>query len=183
MRNVNMILILFLVVLILSCSSIYNVGYDYDREANLRRLNKYDWQAIPDELEKNERFMIERIKKVVDTHLEAKGMEATEERPDFLIATSFGYTEKLQIWSSGHPYGPPYGRYYYGPYPAGTVSSYYYEEGTLILDFIDPNSGNLIWRGKAKAYLGKRQTPEKLDKIVNEAVERILVNFPPASAK
>jgi hypothetical protein len=78
------------------------------------------------------------------------------------------------------PYRLNRGYYYGGPYYRGGVYSYYYQEGTLVLDFIDAESKKLIWRGTAKAYLEKEQTPEELDKIVNEAVEKILMNFPPS---
>jgi hypothetical protein len=50
----------------------------------------------------------------------------------------------------------------------------------LVLDFIDTGSKKVIWKGVATVYLSKDLTPEKIDDIVNEAVEKILVNFPPA---
>ena len=182
MRNLSVFLILCLVVLTISCSPITSVSYDYDRKADLAGLRTYDWLPIPTEAEETVGLMIERIKKTVNTHLEAKGLRIKKERPDFLVATYFGQKDKLRIISGGYPYAPYRGYYYHdGPYYWGGVDSYYYQQGTLILDFVDARSRKLIWRGTAKASLGKEQTPEKLDKVVSEAVEKILMNFPPPS--
>ena len=52
-------------------------------------------------------------------------------------------------------------------------------EGTLIIDFVEPNSKNLLWRGAAKGVFDNARTPEKRDKMINEAVQKILQNFPP----
>lgn len=57
---------------------------------------------------------------------------------------------------------------------------YEYEEGSLILDFVDPKTKNLIWRGSGKAQVDSAMTPESRDKLINEAVAKILKNFPPS---
>ena len=183
MRSLGVFLILCIMVLTIGCSPIISVSYDYDKKADLAGLRTYDWLPIPSEAEERVGLMIERIKGVVNTHLEAKGLRLTKKSPDFLIASYFGQEDKLMIWSRGYPTGPYRGYYYGGPYYWGGVGSYYYQEGTLVLDFVDAESDKLIWQGTAKVSLGKEQTPEKLDKIVNEGVEMILINFPPTASK
>jgi len=37
----------------------------------------------------------------------------------------------------------------------------------------------LIWRGQAKGFVDRKSNPKKDDKLVNEAVRKILKNFPP----
>jgi hypothetical protein len=54
-----------------------------------------------------------------------------------------------------------------------------YEEGTLILDLIDPNGMRLIWRGTATTPLDESAGPRQREATVNEAVESILKRFPP----
>lgn len=58
---------------------------------------------------------------------------------------------------------PAFAQTKYGPYPI--------------------DSKDLIWRGSAKAELDSTMTPEKAQKLINEAVQRILENFPPAGSK
>jgi hypothetical protein len=63
------------------------------------------------------------------------------------------------------------------------VSAFQYEEGSLILDFVDPQTKQLIWRGSAKAEVDDVKTPEKREALIDEAVQKILKNFPPPSSK
>jgi hypothetical protein len=62
----------------------------------------------------------------------------------------------------------------------GGVSTIHYQEGTLILDFVDPKTDNLIWRGVGKKVVSETTTPEKSDREINDAVEKILKKFPPS---
>ena len=56
----------------------------------------------------------------------------------------------------------------------------YYEEGTLIIDVIDPGENRLVWRGSATRVLDRAMTPERADEIVLEAVQKIFDRFPPS---
>ena len=110
----------------------------------------------------------------MDAELQSKGLVRSSENPDILIAEHLASKDKLQVENWGYGYGP-YGSYWGG----NRVSVYQYEEGSLILDFVDPQSKRLIWRGSAKAEVDSVDTPEKSEKLVNEAVNKILANFPP----
>ena len=48
---------------------------------------------------------------------------------------------------------------------------------------MESNSKNLLWRGAAKSVVDDARTPEKRDKVINEAVQKILENFPPIKLK
>jgi len=162
-----------------ACSPIRSISYDYNRAVDFSGLRTYDWIPIPTEMQEKEALMLERIKKAVNFRLEAKGFRITGGESDFLVATNFGQVEKLKVYDYGYPYYGPSRRYNYGSYH-GRVGSFYYREGALVLDFIDTASKEVIWKGVATVYLSKDQTPEKIDDVVNEAVEKILANFPPA---
>ena len=75
------------------------------------------------------------------------------------------------------------GGYWGGYWGPGGTSTYEYEEGSLILDFVDAKSKKLIWRGAAKAEVNRVNTPEKAEKLISEAVQEILKNFPPEPKK
>jgi len=59
------------------------------------------------------------------------------------------------------------------------MSVYQYEEGTLVIDIIDPESLMLIWRGVAQKVLPPHLDSDRIQKIVNEAVGQILYYWPP----
>ena len=178
-RILVLLLLLSLTILTGGCSPIRSISYDYNREVDFSGLRTYDWIPIPAEMQEKEALMLERIKKAVNSRLEARGFRITGGESDFLVATNFGQVEKLKVYDYGYPYYGPSRRYDYGSYHGG-VSSFYYREGALVLDFIDTASKEVIWKGVATVYLSKDQTPDKIDDVVNEAVEKILANFPPA---
>ena len=176
-------LLVCLIIFTSSCSPIRSISYDYNRAVDFSGLKTYNWIPIPPEMQKKEALMLERIKKAVNSRLEAKGFRITRGESDFLVATTFGQVEKLRVYDWGYPYYRSHRRYDYydnGPYYGGRVSSFYYREGALVLDFIDTVSKKVIWKDVATVYLSKDLTPEKIDNIVDGAVEKILVNFPPA---
>ena len=55
-----------------------------------------------------------------------------------------------------------------------------YEEGTLILDIVDPKNKQLIWRGSAQDEVHFKSSPEKDQTQLNEAVRMMLQTFPPS---
>ncbi len=74
----------------------------------------------------------------------------------------------------GHGYD--YGGYYGRGYGGGGSYLRTYKEGTLILDFVDPETMQLIWRGWATFAF---DDPDKAARYVNKAVKKILKKFPP----
>ena len=174
MRIRNVLLLLCLLVLTLTCSSVYDVSYDFDKQADFARLKTYDWLPVPEKVA-IDTLVLNRIKNAANTQLEGKGFRMLPDNPDFLVAMHAGTKEKV----SYRDWGYSYGGYWRGP----RYSSLNYEEGTLILDFVDAKSKELIWRGVAKGFVGSAQTPEETDKLVNEFVQKILQYFPPPPSK
>jgi hypothetical protein len=167
MRISRMISFFLFVALVTGCTTmITDVNYDYDREVDFRSLKTYDWMSIQMGSRENE-LVLKRVKYEVNTQLEAKGLKMTSENPDFLVALQASKKTKIDfrkhLSSSRH------------------VSDIYtWEEGTLVLDFIDGESEELIWRATASGVLATSPSPEERNKNVNKAVKRMLKNFPPA---
>ena len=177
MQVYRLLFYLSLIGLIISCSPVYDVQFDYDTKEDFSNLKTYDWLPIPEKAD-IDRLNIQRIKNAVNTQLEAKGLKMVSENPDFSIASHVGTKDQVRVTNWGYSYAP-YGRYWGGAWGPGGVDVYQYEEGTLILDFVDPKTKNLIWRGSGKAQVDNTATPESRDKLINEAVAKILKNFPP----
>jgi len=178
MKAIHAFFVLFLMGFVVSCSTIYGVQYDYDKQADFKSLKTYDWMTVPEKADIDS-LNVERVKKAVNAELQAKGLMMTSKNPDFLIAEHMGKKDKVQVTNWNYGYGPHVG--YRGGYYGGRggVSTYEYEEGSLILDFVDAKSNKMIWRGVAKAEVQKTNSPEKAEKLINEAVQEILKNFPP----
>ena len=166
MRNASVFLVSWLIVLIISCSTVYHVSYDYDRGTDFTKLKTYSWLPLKPEdqtSESNEG----RIQAAVNNQLGSKGYKLVTKNPDFSIVAKVG--TKNEYW---------YGSGYYGYRYAHKI-----EAGTLLLDFVIPREYRLIWRGEAAAVLDESYSSEKLDKLVSEAVEKVLKEFPPFSSQ
>ena len=176
MKRQYVLAVLCAMMLTIGCSTISSVRYDYDTEADFGNLKTYDWL---EEFTEMSAIDVKRIKNAVDTELTARGYSQSLDDPDFMVAIHGTSEEKVNVVDHGYRYCP-YGRYCYGYWGWGpAATTYTYEEGTLIIDIIDSESLEMIWRGEAKGVLDPDLSAEKLDQVTNEAVKRILQNFPP----
>ncbi len=172
-------------ILIAACASM-SVNYDYDQRVNFATLKTYNWLPTPQKARTSE-LTIKNIEFAVDKQLEAKGLTMSSENPDFLIAVHVTKQRKVDTEQWGYAYGS--GNFYRGgrfsrfggapsnyEFRSGT-DTYVYDIGTLIIDFVDTKTRELIWRGTATAELDP--SAPSMD-LINKAVARILENFPPA---
>jgi hypothetical protein len=148
------------------------VYYDYDPVADFTKLKTYSWLPIPAEPEVGG-LIVNRLKMAVNRHLEQRGFDNVSEGADFLIAAHVGKKEKMDIVDLGYRYGP-YGRYW-----ERDIQTRYYEEGTFIMDFINNDSKEVIWRAVVKDILEPTPTPDEQNRRINEAVQKMLIHFPP----
>jgi len=161
---------LLALLLAAGCAPI-TVNHDYDPETDFSSLKTFDWMpdpatvitSMPDVLAGSS-LIEKRIKEAVDTQLAAKGLALVDSDPDFRIVHYLSVKEKLRDWGITYD-----GR-------AREI-----KEGTLVLDFVDPRSMEIIWRGVARGTLSSNPSPEKMKKNINEAVRKILEGFPPRS--
>ena len=177
MKAIHAFLVIFLMGFVVSCSTIYGVQYDYDKQADFKNLKTYDWMTVPEKANIDS-LKVERVKKAVNAELQAKGLKMTSNNPDFLIAEHLGKKDKVQVTNWGYDYGR-HDRYWGEPRGPVGISIHEYEEGSLILDFVDTKSKKMIWRGVAKTEVNNVDTPEKKEKLIGEAVQEILKKFPP----
>jgi hypothetical protein len=183
MESIKIIIVLFFVSFTVSCSSTYDVRYDFDPQTDFSVYKTFNWMEVPNKAGISG-LVIQRVKNAVNAELEAKGLVMASNNPDLLIAEHLGKDVQVQIVDWGYEYGRRgyrgrgYGRRYGGP---RNVSAYKYEEGTLILDFVDATTKKMIWRGVATAEVQNPDTPEKSQKLANEAVKEILKDYPPSS--
>jgi hypothetical protein len=174
MKAIRVILVLFFIGFTVSCAT-YGVKHDYDLQANFAEFKTFDWMQVPEKANIDS-LILQRVKNAVNAELKAKGLTLSSNNPDFLIAEHLGKNAKVRVSNWGYGYGYRYRGY-------GGISAYQYEEGVLILDFVDIKSKKLIWRGSATAVVQNVNTPEKSEKLINAAVKAILKKYPPSSSK
>ncbi|HTO54278.1 MAG TPA: DUF4136 domain-containing protein [Myxococcota bacterium] len=164
----------------LACSSI-DVKQDWDPNADFAKLHTWAWQSSTPSVTGNPRLddplVHARIQGALEKALAAKGFaKESVPRPDFLVAYHIAIQQKLDARTIYTGYGPYRG--WYGVGGAQTVVDEY-DVGTLLVDFIDPDSNSVIWRGSAQSRLQELKTPEERQARIQTAVDQVLAQFPP----
>jgi hypothetical protein len=174
--SVAWILALTLAASTSGCSSI-STSYDYDDTYDFSRLHTYSWLPVPTDQKQNE-LILKRVKTELSAGLADRGYREAKGKADFRLAIHMGTERRVQVDDWGYAYGRHYG---FGG--AGRLEVYEYDEGTLIVDMVDAGTKKLFWRGTARKTVDPGATPEKITATVQEAVDKILKNFPPPQAK
>jgi hypothetical protein len=151
-----------------ACSSL-DTSFDYDTQYDFAPLKTYSWLE-----ERDSTLVTKRVRAAVDEELARRGYRAAESAPDFLVATHVSTQEKVQVTDWGYTCSPRYG--WYG---GSHLDVWQYQEGTLLLDVVDPKSRQLVWRGSASRVVESSWTPEEREKVTREAVAALLERFPP----
>jgi hypothetical protein len=177
-----MMLAMLCIALLAGCSS-YDIKYDYDMDSNFTAFKTYQW--IPRTMTNasgsaqsavtNNTLLDQRIHRAVDTQMTAKGFTPTEENPDIMVVYHVGLADKVDVQDWGYTYAGSY----WGGGMGRNVDVYQYTEGTLIVDLVNSNSKQLVWRGSATGVVDPTNSPEKMEQRVNDVVARIFANYPP----
>ena len=172
---------LLVVVLTMGCSSM-SFNHDWDRDADFPNYRTYAWldqQADPatgnaQTARAQNSLLAKRIRNAVDSELQRKGLAVNTGSPDLLRLYHTGLQDKVNVTDWGYRYS-----YDYWGWGGRDIDVYQYTEGTLIIDMIDFNTKDLVWRGSATATVDGGTSPEKAEEKIGKAVTGILENYPP----
>jgi hypothetical protein len=180
-----------LLALASGCTSL-PVRTDYDPDAGFSAFRTYAWLERPPAADGDPRvddnpLLHQRIHTAIDAGLQTAGyVTADPGAADFLVSyyividkmTSVTYINNYWGYGSGRV-----NRYHHarpGFYPVFSQPVVYeYEQGTLIVDIIQPEGRKLVWRGSASSELDYSATPEARQEKLNKTVTAILAEFPP----
>jgi hypothetical protein len=167
-----------------------DVRYDFDKDQDFSRYKTYKWVPIkgadqPDDL------TAKQITAAIDEVLARKGLTKTEfDAADLFIGyqTAIGSEKQYTSYNTGWGYGPGWGGGWYG-YNGGMSTTTTYGStstvyvGQLDLSMYDPAQKELVWRGVATKTLDPKAKPDKKQKNINKAAEKLLKNYPPPANK
>jgi hypothetical protein len=128
----------------------------------------------------------QRIRKAVKETLSSKGIsEVDRQQTDVLVSYHIGIETRLDVQTVHRGYGHGYGGH--GRHRGWGAGAGYadtrvtqYDEGTLLLDLVDPQRMDLIWRGSAQSRISTRTSPEEREQRVREVVDKVLAQYPPS---
>jgi hypothetical protein len=149
-----------------------NVGYDYDRTADFSRFKTYSWvdgSRLADELNH------QRVVRAIDMQMMSKGLQSVgrSANPDVLVSYHASFDRDLQIDVFGNGFGR------FGGMRNATATTQEVITGTIVVDVRDARTNAIVWRGMASKEINVKTSPEKREKEINKAAEKVFKNYPP----
>jgi hypothetical protein len=157
-------------------------SYDYDKSANFGNYKTY---TLKEGTKVGDPLVDARLVAAIDMQLTNKGLVRAD-NGDVAVVYHIAIDKQKDIsaYSTGGGYGP-YGYGWGGGWGMSTTDVRVRDilVGTLVIDIADQKTNNMVWRGIGVKEINTQTSPEKRDKSVQKAVEKILKNYPPKPKK
>jgi Domain of unknown function (DUF4136) len=139
---------------------------------NFSKYHTFKWVVVEGANQPNQ-ITDAQIKQAIEGQLASKGLSKVESDPADLYIS---YQVAVQQQTQWNAYGT--GGYRWGGGMASATQSTI-NIGTLVLDFYDPSTKQLVWTGSATKTLNPSSNQEKNQKNLNNAMAKLLKNYPP----
>ena len=167
--------------LALGCASI-SVNSEFDPDADYASYQTFDWMPSESrrvDLRARDPLVEQRIRDAIERELGAKGLQKVSSGdPDVRIGYLLVLEESVDAQAIYTGAAPDWQYRSYGP---GTTTEQIrvLTTGTMVIDVFDSGEKELVWRGVAEGEVKELQDPEKRRARINDAVGKILAEFPP----
>jgi hypothetical protein len=162
---------LFVLLALAAGALAQDVKTDYDHHANFSQYHTYYLEKI----KTTDPLWQSRIQDDVDHELQSKGWQRVDSGGDVAI-TAVGSTHNQQEYQTFYN---GMGGWRWGGFGETTTQVENYPVGSLVVDFYDAHSKQLIWRGVASDSLSDK--PDKNEKKLEKLVDKMFNHFPPQS--
>jgi hypothetical protein len=143
---------------------------DYDKKTEFSQYHSYYWEKV----QTSNPLWQQRIEDAVDKDLQAKGWNRVQSGGEVAL-TAVGGTHNEQEYQTFYD---GLGGWRWGGFGSeATTTVQNYKVGSLLLDMYDAKDKHLIWRGSATDTLSDK--PDKDEKKLDKAVDKLLKDFPP----
>jgi hypothetical protein len=166
-----------------------DVRYNFDKTADFASFKTFKWVAIKGGKHVND-IVDQQIRAAIEAELAVKGLVRTDaDNADLYIGYQAAVDTEKQVntFDTGWGYGPGwYGPGWYGgggmSSSTSTTSTIYV--GQIIVDIYQAASKNLIWRGMVSKTLDAKAKPDKQQKNLAKAMDKLFKkNYPPPVKK
>lgn len=180
-RNFIARLVPALLIALLACSVVLgqDVITNYLPGTDFSKYRTYKWvttgpTGAPDKI------LDAQIRQSIDFQLVARGLTKVDgdEKADLFVRYRVGVQKERQ-WNAtgmGDVFRSPGLNTATG---SATATSTTIDVGTLVLDMFDPAAKELVWTGRATKTLNPSADPEKNQKTLDKAMQKLLKKFPP----
>ncbi len=159
-----------------------DVQYNFDQDADFTRYKTYRWEKHPESLDVDQ-LTLKQLGEAFNAELAKKGLtEKTTGETDLVIVYQLAVRQEKEITSfdTGWGYGPGWRRGWYGGGGGmSTSTTSTISIGSVNLDIFDAAKKQLVWRGLVSKTIDPRAKPDKQQKNMQKAAEKLLKNYPP----
>lgn len=200
MKGFKLGLVILFGLAIASCSNNVKYSSDFDSGFDFSSLKNYRWSEPNSYNDKTKNYLNndiidKRIRENVNSGLQSSGFQLQASGDvSFLVNYTISTEDRADVntYNTYSGFAPGWGCCFggMGPYAYGGMgvgmgfsdshtSVDHYQEGTLVLDILDPKSNKLVWRGTANGRVPKNLSQQEKEQAAQEVVGKILENFPP----
>lgn len=173
------------ILISLSCSSA-SVRTDFDHQVDFSNYRTFAWnmqsEGEPKPTAGVNQIVDGRIRGAIESNLVRGGLSPAEQDAADLFVTYYAsLSQQTRMYSSGWGYGWGYGPrwgYGYSFWPGWNHTSVStWHEGSIIVDIVDQNKKQLVWRGVITKALNKKSSSEEM---INESMDKVMSAYPPS---
>ena len=180
MQKTRIVAALAAILMIPALAAAQKVSYDFNKSANFASFKTY---AHKDGTKVGQQLIDERIVNAIDAAMAAKGFTKSE-TPDVFVVYHVAFDKEKDISTFSSGYGGGYGPYGYGwggGWGGGSTTTQVRDilVGTMVIDIADAKGNQLAWRGMGVKEVDTQAKPDKRDKSITNAVNKIFKNYPP----
>jgi hypothetical protein len=149
----------------------------FAKEIDFAKYKTYKWVNV-DSPQRLDELTAEQLIGTMEVQLAKKGLtKSTADRADLLIGYQVAPEGDKRFSQS--PLGTSYSGGNGGSAGSGTVSVSTVHSGQLALDMYDGERKQLVWRGVVSDAIDANAKPDKKQKHMDRAVEKLLKDYPP----
>jgi hypothetical protein len=170
-------------LLLAGLAAAQDVRMNYDKNADFSKYKTYKWVEIKGS--DKDQMIDDQIKSAIDAQLAAKGLKKVDsDSADLFVGYQTAITTEKQInsFSSDYGYGAGWGRYgRYGGMGSTTTTATTSTLliGSLQLDFYEVASKKPVFRTIGTKTIDQKAKPDKQQKNLAKAIQKMLKEFPP----
>jgi len=171
-------------LVLVGCVTTY-VSSDYKRSTDFSLLKRFAWandQKLSGDLRFDDPDLHTAIRHSIESELQSKGLrKVVAMQPDVLLKYYIAVAQKKEVVAGPYPpvFNPRSGVVGPNTSMAQNTTTFRYEEGTFVLDMVNPGSGEILWRGTLEGMVDPGATQAQRLERVPESIARILKKFPP----
>jgi hypothetical protein len=184
---------LALALAVVGATSAYaqDIRFNFDKQADFAKFKTFKWVTIKGGKHVND-IADQQIRAAIESELAVKGLVRTDaDSADLYIGYQAAVdTEKqMNTFDTGWGYGPGWhggGWYGYGGggMSSSTTTTSTIYVGSITVDMYQAATKSLVWRGMATKTLDAKAKPEKQQKNLQKAMNKLFKkNYPPPPPK